>query len=169
MSRSGYADDCEGTELAMWRGAVASAIRGRRGQALLRETLAALDAMPVKELIAHELVQEGEFCTLGVVGQARGIDMTAIDPEDRDAVAQAFGIAPALAAEIVFMNDEAFEDQKWVQVEICGPMRSSLWPYEKHSRAVRVSVQNVEAKRWQHMRDWVAKQLKANEQSAVAA
>lgn len=168
MSRSGYTDDCEGTELAMWRGAVASAIRGKRGQALLRETLTALDAMPIKELIAHELVQEGEFCTLGVVGHARGIDMTTIDPEDRDAVAQVFGIAPALAAEIVYLNDEAFDDHKWVHIEICGPMRSDRWPYEKHIRTVRVPVENAAAKRWKHMRDWVAKHINTNEQNAFA-
>jgi hypothetical protein len=38
-----------------WRGAVASAIRGGRGQAFLREMLAAMDAMPVKRLVANEL------------------------------------------------------------------------------------------------------------------
>lgn len=42
-----------------WRGAVASAIRGKRGQAFLREMLAALDAMPEKRLIAGSLVFDG--------------------------------------------------------------------------------------------------------------
>ena len=45
MSRSGYSDDDEDGRLAMWRGAVQSAIRGKRGQAALRELLTALDAM----------------------------------------------------------------------------------------------------------------------------
>lgn len=160
MSRSGYSDECYGRELVMWRGAVNSAIKGKRGQSMLRETLAALDAMPVKELIAHELVQEGEFCTLGVVGHARGIDMSTIDPEDRDGVAKAFGIAPALAAEIVFMNDESFDDYKWVNAEICGPMRPQ-YPYcEHHSRTVRMEIENAPAKRWQYMRDWIASNIK---------
>lgn len=35
MSRSGYTDDCDGWQLIMYRGAVASAIRGARGQRLL--------------------------------------------------------------------------------------------------------------------------------------
>lgn len=169
MSRSGYTDDCEGGALGIWRGAVASAIRGKRGQLLLHEILNALDSMPVKELIAHELGQNGQFCALGVVGQARGMDISSIDPEDSDAVAQAFGIAPALAMEIAFMNDEAFDDHEWVQVEICGPMRSSQWPYERHSRTVRMPIENAKAKRWQHMRDWVIKQLKTSEQQAAAA
>jgi hypothetical protein len=105
MSRSGYSDDCE--NIAMWRGAVASAIRGRRGQTFLKEMLAAFDAMPEKKLVAWELEKGGEVCAIGAVGKARGVDMAKLDPEDRDAVGAAFGISPAMACEIVFMNDEA--------------------------------------------------------------
>lgn len=109
MSRSRYIEDCdlEPWELIRWRGQVASAIRGKRGQKLLRELLAALEAMPDKRLISRELVDEdGEHCALGVVGAARGIDLETIDPEDSDQVAAAFDIAPCLAQEIVFENDE---------------------------------------------------------------
>ena len=107
MSRSGYNDDGNVWGLICWRGAVASALRGRRGQAFLREMLAALDALPEKKLIAHELEIGGAVCAIGAVGKARGVDMSKFDPEDRDSVARAFGVAPALAAEIVFENDEA--------------------------------------------------------------
>lgn len=131
MSRSGYSEDYDGPELNLWRGAVASAIRGRKGQAFLKEMLAALDKLETKRLIAGELVDGGEVCAIGAVGAARGIDMDGIDPEDRDRVARAFGIAPAMAAEIVFENDEAgsyFRDEtpearyvrmrKWVEAAI---------------------------------------------------
>ena len=60
MSGSGYNDDCDGWALIRWRGAVASAIRGRRGQAFLRDLLAALDAMPDKRLVADALVFDGQ-------------------------------------------------------------------------------------------------------------
>lgn len=61
MSRSGYTEDCDDNwQLIRWRGAVASAIRGKRGQAFLRELLAALDAMPEKRLIADALVFDGQ-------------------------------------------------------------------------------------------------------------
>ena len=111
MSRSGYIDDgdCDDV-LAMgrWQGQVASAIRGKRGQAALRELAAAMDAMPVKALAAESLVTaDGEFCTLGVLGQARGIDMAPIDPEDWDAVAKAFNLAPAMVREIVYRTTRA--------------------------------------------------------------
>ena len=54
MSRSGYSDDAE--NVAMWRGQVANATRGRRGQKLLRDMVAALDAMPDKRLFQGHLV-----------------------------------------------------------------------------------------------------------------
>ena len=122
MSRSGYSDDCDGWSLIRWRGAVTSAMRGKRGRDLLLELRDALDAMPEKVLIAHELVDaDGDFCTLGVIGQARGLPLKDIDPEDSDQVAKLFDIAPALAKEIVFMNDEAAwydetPQQRWTRM-----------------------------------------------------
>ncbi|HDR9756466.1 TPA: hypothetical protein ACK3Q6_001657 [Burkholderia cepacia] len=137
MSRSGYSDDCENIEL--WRGAVTRAIRGKRGQALLRDLAAALDAMPEKRLITNELqAADGDFCTLGVLGHVRGLDLKSIDPEDREAVAAAFKIAPALAAEVVFENDE----------------RGYHWDH-----ALGKSVIETPEERWTRMRQWVAANL----------
>lgn len=107
MSRSGYSEDCWGPEYICWRGAVASAIRGKRGQDFLHEMLHAMAALPEPKLIDGELECNGAVCAIGAVGKARGINMTGIDPEDRKRVGEVFGIAPALAAEIVYMNDEA--------------------------------------------------------------
>lgn len=107
MSRSGYVDDMEDQwALIRWRGAVTSAIRGKRGQAFLREMLAALDALPEKRLIAHELEQDGEVCALGSVGKARSLDMSQVDPEEYEQVCELFGIPEALAREIEYVNDE---------------------------------------------------------------
>lgn len=116
MSRSGYSDDVDGWDLIRWRGAVTSAIRGKRGQAFLREALAALDALPEKRLIAHDLIasegddglaQEAQVCLLGAVGLQRRLDMREVDPEDRERVASLFAIPYSLACEIVYENDEA--------------------------------------------------------------
>lgn len=165
MSRSGYSDDCDNWALIKWRGAVKSSINGRRGQAFLRQVLAALDAMPEKRLIAHELQADGEFCTLGVQGAARGLDLSSIDPEDRAAVAHAFGIAEALAAEIMYENDEYIDEFDWMTVEICGPMRPRYPDWGRHERTVRVPAQRAAERRWHHMRAWVASQIK--EQSSA--
>lgn len=143
MSRSGYSDDFDDHwSLVMWRGAVTSALKGRRGQAFLKEMLAAMDAMPAKRLAAHELAasdlvtcshwglfEAESVCAIGSVGKLRGVDMDRLDPEDYSSVAGAFGIAQAMAQEIVFMNDEAGnhketpEDRfarmrKWIDSEI---------------------------------------------------
>lgn len=108
MGRSGYSEDCDGWELIRWRGAVASAIRGKRGQAFLHELIAALDALPEKRLIAHQLEADGQVCALGSVGKTRQLDMSTIDPCETDEVAAKFGISEALVKEIAFINDNDF-------------------------------------------------------------
>lgn len=109
MSRAGYSDDIDDNwSLIRWRGQVASAIRGKRGQAFLRELVASLDALPEKRLIAHDLQSDCGVCAVGSVGLRRGIDMSGLDPECYEAVAGAFGIAEPLVREIEFENDEAF-------------------------------------------------------------
>ena len=105
MSRSGYTDDCE--HLDLWRAAVDRAMRGRRGQAFLRELATAMDAMPEKILIANELVDDyGNVCAIGSVCKARGLDIERIDCDEPRSVGDAVGIARAMAAEIAYMNDE---------------------------------------------------------------
>jgi hypothetical protein len=113
MSRSGYDDGCDDSwSLIRWRGAVASALRGKRGQEFLKEMLAALDALPEHKLIREDLAVGDAVCAIGAVGKARGIDMSNIDPEDRESVGAAFGISPAMAAEIVYMNDDWWNARK---------------------------------------------------------
>ena len=131
MSRSGYSDDCE--NVGLWRGAVERATFGKRGQAFLIELAAALDAMPDKRLITDELVADGAYCTLGVIGAARGLDMKVVEVADTEAVGKMFKIAPALAAQIVYENDE------------CNHWASTESP----------------EKRWTRMRQWVADQIPA--------
>lgn len=140
MTRSGYVNDWDYDRWATicWRGAVARAIKGKRGQAFLQEMLEAMATLPEKKLIDHDLQREGSVCAIGAVGKARGIDMASIDPEDRETVAKVFGIAPALAAEITFMNDEArpytetpeerfAQMRKWIESELSdGPAARSI-------------------------------------------
>ncbi len=110
MSRAGYSEDVDQWALIRWRGQVASAIKGKRGQAFLHELIEALDAMPEKRLIAHELESGGNVCAIGSVGVRRGVDMSVLDPDDPDTIAGAFGIAQQLVREVEYMNDEALWD-----------------------------------------------------------
>jgi hypothetical protein len=110
MSRSGYSDDYD-DEIpgCLWRQAVRRATTGYRGQHLLRKLRDALDAMPVKRLITDAIQDEnGEVCALGALDpkapKYKG-DEDDFGDHARD-LADHFGIAHALAAEIVYMNDE---------------------------------------------------------------
>lgn len=134
MSRSGYQDDCSDWELICYRGAVSSAMNGRRGQAFLKEMLTTLDAMPEKNLITGDLKRDdGSVCVLGAVGDARKLDMGSLDPEDAESMAKVFDIAPSFAREIVFMNDEFL----WLH-----------WNDDPNS-------DGLQRQRWTMMRNWV--------------
>lgn len=147
MSRSGYSEDYDEqfpNAGALYHTSVLNAIYGKRGQKFLRELVAALDAMPEKRLIVNSLETpepvygppefESGVCAIGSVGKMRGIDMAGMDPEDADAVGAAFGIAPRMAREIVFENDEAG------------------WNYQ-------ISRNETPGERWQRMRNWAAMHL----------
>jgi hypothetical protein len=109
MGRHGLyeANDGENWDWIRWRGAVASAIRGKRGQSFLRDLLAAVDAIESRRLIGQKLEDDhGDVCALGALGRARGLDLSEIDYEDYEAVAKAFGINEKLAQEVMWVNDE---------------------------------------------------------------
>jgi hypothetical protein len=122
MSRSGYSDDCDDILVhGRWRAQVASAIRGNRGQKFLKELAAAMDAMPEKTLITGELIsKEGECCTMGVVCQSRGLAVTDVDENSPEEVGNLLGIAPQLAAEIAYENDECSDhlshEERWMRM-----------------------------------------------------
>lgn len=141
MSRSGYSDD--GDNRGLWRGAVRRATTGYRGQHLLRKLGDALDAMPTKRLITDAIKNEaGEVCALGA------LDST-VDAYDAEVLAEHFGIARALAAEIVYRNDED----------------SPLWQRDSAGFWVR-SPDETPEQRWIRMRAWVDKQIIPDEPEA---
>ena len=109
MGRHGYQEDIGDWASIRWRGMVASSIRGRRGQAFLRELAKALDAMPEKRLVAEDLKnEEGDVCTLGAALAAKGLDPAEYDPEDHEGLAQIFDIAPCLVQEVEYENDDSW-------------------------------------------------------------
>lgn len=122
MSRSGYSEDIDETwPHVCWRGAVSSAINGKRGQVFLVELASAMDAMPKKELIIGKLVDHnGECCTIGVLCKSKKIPIENVDCYDPEQVGKAVGIARAMAAEIEYYNDEIggieTPPQRWVRM-----------------------------------------------------
>jgi hypothetical protein len=130
MIRSGYTEDYDEdypNALDLYRNAVACAFKGKRGQAFLLELLGVLDAMPDKKLAANVWVEpSGASCALGAVALARGLEQqfSAFDPYDSSAAENAahlLNIAPAMARELVWINDDDFvrdetDEDRWVRV-----------------------------------------------------
>jgi hypothetical protein len=94
--------------------------------------LAALDAIPTKQLICEDLENLEGCCAIGAVGRARRVDMSKLDPYDRETVARAFGVPHALACEVMYENDEG----------------GRYWLDETPER------------RWSRVREWVASQIR---------
>lgn len=135
MGRSGFGEDCDDdyNTANLFTANIERATKGKRGQAFFRELLAALDAMPEKRLVPDELqTGEGEVCALGCLGKARGVDMRGVNTEDHDKLGKLFGIAPLLAREVMFENDDDFG-------------------WRSHNETPE--------QRWKRMRDWAARQL----------
>lgn len=161
MSRSGYSDYSDNEwSLIRYRGQVASAIRGKRGQALLVELRDALDALPEKKLCDHDLQREdGACCALGAIGRARGIDMTEIDPAEATEsgrLADMFNVANQLIREIEFENGDSEYGPIWLphtkNADGADVNRDGLTREQWTDRADR--------NRWRRMREWVAEQIR---------
>lgn len=172
MSRSGYTDDIDNHwHHIMWRGRVTSSIRGKRGQAMLKDLLNALDEMPDKRLYPNNFsTVDGEYCALGALGASRGIKMddlgNAEDGCDESFVAQRFGVAAPLVQEIMYINDEWVSDHKFVDVEICGPIRPWYPDWGHHKKSICVNDDDAPRRRWNVVRQWVESQINQNEKKS---
>ena len=140
MGRHGYVDDLEQKDLAMWRGRVTSALRGKRGQAMLRELAAALDAMPEKRLISGLLKdQDGCVCTTGCILAAKNVpDIVDDEGDDHGWIAGHLNVAECVVQEIEYKNDEY--GSAW-------DLKEGKW------------IPETPEQRWTRMRAWVDKQL----------
>ena len=120
---------------------LAAGISSNRGQVLLRDLLAALDAMQNKKLIAGDYVlPDGKCCALGALGLARGIDpedMISLEDSDHRA-AKLFGASISLIMEIERVNDQ--------DLELDLRYRTN---------------DEVQERRWARTREWVASKITA--------
>lgn len=130
MSRSGYSEDLDDFERNLYRGTVARAIRGQRGQRFFRDLVAALDAMPEKRLVAAAFKTPGGVCALGCLMRARELDVPEGYDVEAELAAEPLDIARVLAKETTYLNDE------------CGPQSET-----------------PEA-RWSRMRQWAVRHIR---------
>lgn len=118
MSRSGYSCDIENWALIRWRGAVNSAMKGKRGQAFFKEMRDSLLALPEKKLIYGSLSLGGQVCSLGCVmvsrkmaeGMSREEALGVVEDnwsgDFLEDIPEELNIANAMAKEIMFENDD---------------------------------------------------------------
>jgi hypothetical protein len=112
-------------------GALKSALRGQRGQRLLRDLVAGLDSLPTPELSAGALEDEatGCCCAFGAVRRYRGAAAVPLwfHPMEEDLdpphFAEPFDVAPALTWAVVAANEEwstsnkeAYRRRRWERV-----------------------------------------------------
>lgn len=185
MSRHGYIEDDgygDPFDQVRWQGIVARAIRGKRGQALLRKMREALDAMPDKRLIAGTLAEPRGVCALGAVAQHTGVDVSDLDPEDAPTVAKRFDIAESLAREVAYVNDA------WVTVPRSYMIKPGRWRNPATGEVLRFrgqeeppegdgwewypevryeptpsEIEQSERRRWEMVSRWVDLNLKVSE------
>ncbi len=169
MGRSGYSDYDDYDADAQWAmirhaGARKSALRGRRGQDFLRRLSAALDAMPVKSLIAipgeegeyadgeappgfNRLgTPDGQVCVLGCLALAEGKKPHEIDATDYGGLGAMFNVAPIVVRDLEWENDE----QSFTYGD---PGQESMTEGER---------------RWAYLREWVKRNVHTDAPGAKA-
>ena len=146
MSRHGFTDyydfeDDPNLAMGRWAGRVKSALRGQRGQDFLRRLIAALDAMQVKELHPNNLAGDC-VCAMGALARAetiltRDLQDELDDPDgDHEWATEVMGdrlnIAPSLAREVAYENDEGAWDetpaQRWARMRCWAAKRLRATP-----------------------------------------
>lgn len=151
MSRSGYvdADEYDYWTWIRYRGAVNSALKGRRGQKALVELVQALDVMPQKKLAANAFGGQLGVCALGALAKARGVDLSDLQPDlgscpekaeawEVDEVnwhelGRRLNIAQSMAREVMYENDDEFDNSEQGQ-----------------------------RRRWKRIRDWALAEMTAD-------
>lgn len=108
------------------------ALKGKKGQAALKELEAALLALPEKRLIAENFCKEGQVCVLGALALKRRLDVGmsdgvarkdiqqtyGLDPDPEEAISRArkdLGLSRMFAIEVMEQNDKT--TGKWIKEE----------------------------------------------------
>lgn len=171
--RSGYVeadswDSNEEVAIQRAREVLGAMIRRDSGQSFLRRMVAALDAMPVKELARGGLVRDGQCCAMGALCVAEGIDPMAlctaiVTHPDGSKVERTLGEEIAeLIAEGYDRGDDSdgfFADAENRAAETAAEKLDVPFEIACEAMWVNDEIGNTGAERWRYMRKWAAKQL----------
>jgi hypothetical protein len=124
--RIGYSEDEDFPgQFGLWQANCRRSLKGKAGQAVLRELEQALLALPEKRLISYELKnEEGEVCAVGALAKYRGVETTKADPEEMEEVGVELGMPRLVAWKVVCVND----------IELDGYGSHSITPEERYDK-----------------------------------
>jgi len=161
--RIGYSDeeDYPG-QFGLWQANCRRSLKGRAGQAALRELEAALLALPEKRLIADKMIDaEGEVCAIGALAKYKGRDLLAephVGPDDEfegdgemEEIGMELGMPRLVAWKVVSKNDIEIDGH---YETLAGPIKSR-WA----GQPLRQFVPATPEERYSQMLAWVQRQL----------
>src|SRR5262245_59672680 len=135
MSRINYADEEDHPgQFELWQANCLRSIKGRKGQAALRELEQALLALPEKRLIADELENaDGQVCAIGALVKHKNHTPKA-DPEyEMEAVGVEMGMPEMVAWKVVCLNDHELDTRYDRDLGRCVP----ITPEERYERVLQ--------------------------------
>lgn len=166
MSRSSYTDDYGDEypgQLELYRANVARSMRGKRGQARLRELRDALVALPVKELhedlFAEGTPQQPRVCALGAWATAKTGDPQAaaemlrfpVDGNDEDTSEdlEKHGWPRLVVLDTIYQNDRDFYVYETYE-----------WPVQRWQHfPIQRARPETPAERYRRVLSWVEEQI----------
>lgn len=152
-----YDDEWTEGRYAMWCRTIENAIKGRRGQDLLRDLRAALLAQPTRELIDGFILEPGtrQTCAIGelavyrhvMAGSTRDEALSALERWTMDAerydegdldtleMGAALGMVNAMAIEVSYTNDDYTETphERWQRMLHWTESRLGI-PYDERTQ-----------------------------------
>lgn len=141
-------------QFGLWDANCRRSIKGRKGQAALRELEAALLALPEKRLIADKLEDdEGRVCAIGALAKAKGVTPKADPDYEMEEVGVELGMPRMVAWKVVAENDVTL-DKVWNVAE--GPLAPNDYPYQGGLLLIR---DVTPEERYEKMLAWVQEQL----------
>lgn len=102
--------------LPAFKASISRAVNSTGGQAMLKNLLSALDAMPYPRLIGGVFEFDCDYCAIGALGKAAGLNVAKFSTEKLPELAATFGCPLVLIDVIMKTNDEGRRElpaQKW--------------------------------------------------------
>lgn len=155
--RIGYIDEEQFQgQFALWQSNCARSLRGKQGQAALRELEEALVALPTKRLIADALVHSGDVCAIGALALKRGkLDLSEEhEGDEMEDVGVGLGMPRLVAWKVVEAND--IDNEKY---SVLAPGPNQYGYYHGYQPGYRLTIETTPEERYDAVLKWTRANL----------